>query len=187
VDQRALVVRAQRGDHDAFAALATVATPRLDRLARLILRDPDSARDAVQESLIAAWRDLRGLRDPERFDGWLHRLAVRACLAQAKRQRRRSVEVDIASLDPPARGDVASAVADRELLDAALRSLDPERRALVVMHVYAGVPLPEVADALGIPLGTAKSRLNRTLIALRVAIPEAQDDRTRALAEGRPA
>ena len=149
MDQRSLVERAQRGEHDAFAVLATAAAPRLDRVARLIVRDPDLAQDAVQESLISAWRDLRALRDPDRFDAWLQRLTVRACVSIAKRQRRRAVEVELGTLDPPADGDVATMVAERDLLDAALRRLDPERRALLVMHLYLGVPLPEVASVLG--------------------------------------
>jgi RNA polymerase sigma-70 factor (ECF subfamily) len=175
VDQRAVVERARRGDHDAFAVLAVAAVPRLDRLARLIVRDPDLAQDAVQESVIRAWRDLPGLRDPDRFDAWLQRLTVRACLALAKAQRRRAIEVDLGDLQPPADVDVAHGVAERDLVDAALRRLEPDRRALVVLHVYAGVPLPEVAEALGIPLGTAKSRLARALAALRVAMPSEED------------
>jgi RNA polymerase sigma-70 factor (ECF subfamily) len=72
VDQRGLVERARRGDHDAFAALVDLTIARLDTAARLFLRDPELARDAVQEALIRAWRDLPGLRDPDRFDAWLH-------------------------------------------------------------------------------------------------------------------
>ena len=87
MDQRALVERARRGDHDAFAALVDPALARLDAAARLILRDPELARDAVQEALIRAWRDLPGLRDPDRFDAWLHRLTVNACLDLVRRRR----------------------------------------------------------------------------------------------------
>jgi RNA polymerase sigma-70 factor (ECF subfamily) len=78
VDQRELIERARRGDHDAFASLVDAHLARLDAAARLILRDGELARDAVQEALIRAWRDLPGLRDPDRFDAWLHRLAVNA-------------------------------------------------------------------------------------------------------------
>lgn len=176
MEQRGLVELARHGDHDAFAVLVVAAVPRLDRIARLIVRDPELARDAVQESLIAAWRDLRSLRDPDRFDAWIHRLTVRSCVAIAERQRRRS-EVDLAAIEPADRVDVAKSVAERELLDRALRGLDPQRRALIVLHVYAGFPLPEVAEILGMPLGTAKSRLSRALAALRVGFP---DDRLSA-------
>jgi RNA polymerase sigma-70 factor (ECF subfamily) len=183
LDQRSLVERAQHGDHDAFAILARGAVGRLGAAARLILRDPELARDAVQEALIGAWRDIPGLRDPDRFDAWLYRLTVRACLSVARRRRRRPVEIDIEPVEIRADGDFAAAIADRDQLDRALRRLDPERRALVVMHLYVGLPLPEVASQLGIPLGTAKSRLNRSLTALRLAVDEAPDP-TSPIAEG---
>ena len=184
MDTRSLVIRAQQGDHAAFALLAAAVVPRLDKVARLIVRDPDLAQDAVQESLILAWRDLRGLRDPDRWEPWLHRLTARACVAMARSRHRRRVEVELAGLDVATTTDFAPAVADRELVDEALRRLEPDRRALVVMHVYLDMPLPEVADALGIPLGTAKSRLSRSLAALRVAM-SADELRTSGVAVAR--
>ena len=170
MDQRDLVERAKRGDHDAFAVLVGAAIARLDAAARLILRDPELARDAVQEGFIRAWRHLPGLRDPERFDAWLHRLVIHSCIDVTRRRRRRPMEVELTPIDGPATADIASAVADRELLDVALRRLDPEWRAVVVLHYFLGMPLPDVAATLGIPLGTAKSRLHRSLTAMRVAI-----------------
>jgi RNA polymerase sigma-70 factor (ECF subfamily) len=170
VDQRELVERAQRGDHDAFARLAAGRIARLDAAARLILRDPELARDAVQDGFLRAWRDLPALRDPDRFDPWLRRLVFRACIDIIRRRGRRPVEVELSPLIEPAIRDTASDVADRELLDAALRRLPPEWRAVVVLHHYLGMPLPEVAATLGIPIGTAKSRHHRSLEALRVSI-----------------
>ena len=169
MDQRGLVERARGGDHDAFTVLARDAGTRLDRAARLILRDPELARDAVQEALIRAWRDLRVLRDPERFDAWLHRLTVNACLDLARHRRRRVVEVELDPIDPPFVGDVSLAVADRDELDRALQRLDPDWRAVVVVHYFLGLPLPDVAAVLGIPVGTAKSRLHRSLAAMRLS------------------
>jgi RNA polymerase sigma-70 factor (ECF subfamily) len=173
VDQRGLVERARGGDHDAFAAVAGAALARLDAAARLILRDRELARDAVQEALIRAWRDLPGLRDPDRFDAWLHRLTVHACLDLARRRRRRVHEVELDPIAPPFVGDSTSAVAQRELLDEALRRLDPEWRAIVVLHYFVGMPLPDVAAELRIPLGTAKSRLHRSLGVMRTTLEEA--------------
>ena len=95
--QQELVERARRGDHDAFAALAGAAIFRLDAAARLILRDPDQAKDAVQETLVRAWRDLPTLRSPDRFDAWLHRLLVRACIDEARRLRRHRFDVELDS------------------------------------------------------------------------------------------
>ncbi len=165
-----LVEQARQGDHDAFAVLAGAAIARLDAAARLILRDPELARDAVQDGLVRAWRDLRSLRDPDRFDAWVHRLTVNACLDITRRRRRRAIEVEISPIDGPVTGDIASLIADRDLLDGALKRLDPEWRALVVLHYYLGMPLPEAASVLGIPLGTAKSRLHRSLSAMRIAM-----------------
>ena len=170
VDQRELVERARGGDHEAFSTLAGVFVARLDAAARLILRDHELARDAVQEGFLAAWRGLPGLRDPDRFEAWLHRLVFRSCINVIRRQGRRPMEVELLAIDSPVTVDIASAVADRELLDGALKRLQPEQRAVVVMHYYLGMPLPDVASALGIPIGTAKSRHHRSLQAMRSTI-----------------
>jgi RNA polymerase sigma-70 factor (ECF subfamily) len=170
VDQRGLVERARRGDHDAFSELARAAVVRLDQAARLILRDPELARDAVQEGLIRAWRDLAKLRDPDRFDAWLYRLTVNSCLDQARRRRRQLVEVELMPLHAPATPDASAAHAEREYVDQVLRRLDEEGRAIVVLHYFIGLPLTEVAATLRIPVGTVKSRLHRSLTAMRVAI-----------------
>ena len=167
---RALVELARSGDHEAFADLVRDAAVRLDGAARLMLRDPELARDAVQEALIRAWRDLSGLRDPDRFDTWLHRLTVNACLDLARRRQRRAKEIELTPLHAPWVGDSTNAFLDRELLGVALRRLDPEWRALVVMHYYLGMPVPEAAASLGIPLGTAKSRLHRAVTEMRSVV-----------------
>jgi RNA polymerase sigma factor (sigma-70 family) len=174
VDQRDLVERAKRGDHDAFTSLAAGSIARLDAAARLILRDPEMARDAVQEGYLRAWRNLPALRDPDRFDAWLRRLVVHSCFDITRRRRRRPIEVELTAMHGQPVADIASAIADRELLDEALRHLDPEWRAIVVLHYFLGMPLTDVADTLGIPLGTAKSRLHRSLGAMRASI--AADD-----------
>jgi len=184
VDQRDLVIRAQRGDKDAFALLAGVAVARLDSAARLILRDGELARDAVQDAMVRAWKDLPGLRDPDRFDAWLHRLTVNACLDVARRRRRRSIEVELTPMAMPSVGDSTADVAERELVDSALRQLTPESRAVVVLHYYLGMPLPDVAVALRIPLGTVKSRLHRSLRAMRVTLEDAGLDKPEPVAGG---
>lgn len=162
--------RARRGDHDAFAVLAAAAIFRLDAAARLILHDPDQAKDAVQETLVRAWRDLPTLRSAARFDAWLHRLLYRSCIDEARRLRRHRFEVELTSIDHPDRDDANAVMVDRDQLERGFSRLEPEQRALIVLHHYLDLPLPEVAFVLGIPLGTAKSRLHRALQTMRAAL-----------------
>ena len=184
--QRDLVERARKGDHDAFAELAGAAISRLDGAAWLMLRDAEAAKDAVQNALVRAWRDLPMLRDPDRFDAWLHRLVVNACIDEARRTRRHRFDISLTELDRPALTDPQSAVVDRDQLERGFLRLDPEMRAVIVLHHYLDLPLPAVAATLGIPLGTAKSRLHRALGLMRAALDA--DARTRLdLVEGRSA
>ncbi len=177
MDQRELVERAGRGDHDAFAVLVGASIARLEAVARLILRDQELARDAVQEGYLRAWRNLSGLRDSDRFDAWLHRLIVNACLDVARRQRRRAVEVELTPIGTPSVSDLTGLVADRDQLERGFRRLGADQRAVLVLHYYVGMSVPAVAETLGIPVGTAQSRLGRALAALRVAMgdPTASD------------
>jgi RNA polymerase sigma-70 factor (ECF subfamily) len=175
--QRDLVVRAKTGDRDAFSALAADSIRRLLATARLVLRDEDLAQDAVQEALITAWLDIRGLRDPDRFDAWLHRLLVRGCYRAAKRDRgRRRVEVQLLPIDETPTPDPQSALEARDQLDRAFRRLPIEQRAVLVLHHYLDMSDREAAEVLDIPIGTFKSRLNRATQALRAAL-EAEDRR----------
>jgi RNA polymerase sigma-70 factor (ECF subfamily) len=175
VDQRRLVERAREGDHDAFAELVHASVARLDTAARLILRDGELARDAVQDGLFRAWRDLRSLRDPDRFDAWVYRLTVNACLDLARRRRRRPMEVEvneILELAGPVQPDPADAIADRAIVDGVMRHLDERGRSIIVLHYFLGLPISEVATTLGIPVGTVKSRLNRALVDMRAGALE---------------
>ena len=168
--QTDLVERAMAGDHGAFSELARVSVGRLYVVARLILRDDARAEDATQEALVAAWQRLAGLRDPDRFEAWLHRLLVRACYREARRGRRRwEIEVGIR----PAEGAVlvpAVDLADRDQLERGFRRLDADQRIVLVLHYYLGLSLDEAADALGIPPGTVRSRLHRATAAMRAAL-----------------
>jgi RNA polymerase sigma-70 factor (ECF subfamily) len=177
--QRDLVERARKGDHDAFAELAGAAISRLDAAAWLMLRDVEQAKDAVQNALVRAW--------PDRFDAWLHRLLVHACIDEARRLRRHRLDVDLTTISMPASVlDDVSVVEDRDRLERGFLRLEPEMRAVIVLHHYLDLPMPVVAATLGIPLGTAKSRLHRALGEMRAALEA--DSRLRGdLVEGRPA
>ena len=140
-----LVERAQRGDHEAFDALASAAYHRLYAIARRILRDGYAAEDAVQDALVRAWRDLRGLRDRDKFDAWLHRLLVHACADQVRHRRgARSRSRSTRSIDPIPSDDFAQVV-DRDLIERAFLDLSVEHRAVLVLTHYVGLPAPEVA------------------------------------------
>jgi RNA polymerase sigma factor (sigma-70 family) len=179
--QAELVARAQRGDREAFSALARGASARLYATARLILREPDQAEDAVQDALIQAWRDIRGLRDPERLDAWLHRLLVRACHRHLRTlYRRRIAETRLPTWQRDPAADAT--VADRDEVERAFRRLTPDQRTILVLVYYADLPLADVAVVLGIPLGTTKSRLHRSIDALRAAL--AADERLPKLKDG---
>ena len=184
--QRELVERARGGDHDAFTELAGATISRLDSAAWLILRDAEQAKDAVQNALVKAWRDLPTLRDPDRFDAWLNRLVVNACIDEARRLRRHRLDVELTPLISPAADGLESSIADRDQIERGFLRLEPEMRAVIVLHHYLDLTLPDVAASLGIPLGTAKSRLHRALALMRAAL-EADDRVSPELVEGGPA
>ncbi len=167
---RDLVVRARAGDREAFARLAAASFTRIDAVARLITRDPERAKDAVQEALARAWRDLPGLRDPDRFDAWLRRLLVNACMDELRGTRRRTIEVVLVDVHHPSVPDSSAIVSDRDALERAFRRLDPQQRSLVVLYYFDDLSLGEAASAVGIPQGTAKSRLARARDTLRATL-----------------
>jgi RNA polymerase sigma-70 factor (ECF subfamily) len=180
--QRELVEHARRGDHDAFEALASVAFDGLYALAQRILRDADLTDDAVQECLIRAWRELPRLRDASRFDAWLRRLLVNACYDESRRARRRTVEIRVLPLDRAGGRDSAAELADRDELERGFRRLSVEQRAVLVMTHYLGMRAGEIAETLGIPAPTVRSRLLYATAAMR-AVLEA-DARPTLVAEG---
>jgi len=167
---RALVDQAKGGDREAFDALARTVGDRCMAIAFRILRDADRADDAVQAALIMAWRELRTLRDSDRFEPWLHRILTNECYAEARRRRRWSTQVRLLPAPDQRDSGEISAVNDRDQLDRAFRRLTIEQRSVLVFHHYVGLPLTEVADRLGIPLGTAKSRLHHATSALRASL-----------------
>ena len=167
---RDLVVQAQNGDRDAFAALVHMTSDRMYALAARILRDNDLAEDALQGALLTVWRQLPTLRDPDRFEAWVRRLLVHACYAEARRRRSWSANVRVLPVDGPAAPDGLISIDDRDALDRAFRRLTVEQRAVLVLHHHIGLPLTEIADTLGIPAGTARSRLHYATRVLRAAV-----------------
>jgi RNA polymerase sigma-70 factor, ECF subfamily len=167
---RTLVDQAKQGDEEAFETLARMVAGRSMAIACRILRDPDLAQDAVNAALLAAWRELRTLRDPDRFEPWLDQILTNECFAEARRSRRWSANIHVLPIDRPDEASGILTVNDRDQLERAFRRLTVEQRAVLVYHHYVGLPLPEVAARLDIPLGTAKSRLHHATAALRASL-----------------
>jgi len=165
-----LVERAREGDDDAFTELVDLDGHRCYAIAYRILRDVERAQDAVQQAFLLAWRELPRLRDPERFEVWLHRLLVNACYEELRRYRRWSSNVRVLPVDGPGGPDETVSIDDRDALERAFKQLSPEHRAVVVLHHHAGMPLASIAEVAGIPVGTAKSRLHYATRILRDAL-----------------
>jgi RNA polymerase sigma-70 factor, ECF subfamily len=169
--RRDLVVRAQHGDAEAFSELAAGLTTRLFATARLIVRSDERAADVVQDAMLRAWLDLPGLRDPDAFEAWVHRLLTRSCYRAAKRQRSREiVELHLESLPEPAVGDAQQSTVIRDQLERGFVALNTDQRVCVVLHLYLGMTLEETADVVGVPLGTVQSRIHRAMRAMRAVL-----------------
>jgi RNA polymerase sigma-70 factor (ECF subfamily) len=173
---RELVVRARGGDRDAFSELVARSIGPLTGLARLILRDEYAAQDAVQEACIKGWRSLPGLRDPDKFDAWMRKLLVRACFDATRRTRRGgTTEIRMTPDAEPFTTGVERAFGIHDQLERGLARIPADQRAAIVLVYYLDLPLADAALAMGVPLGTAKSRVNRAIQALRAVIDA--DDR----------
>jgi RNA polymerase sigma-70 factor (ECF subfamily) len=166
--QSEVVEKARAGDVEAFQALVRDVAPRLYGIACRILRDTSRAEDALQQSLIQIWEGLPRLRDPDRFDAWAYRLVVHASYREAKRQRRWNTSVRQILVEPSA-VDHVGRVLDRDEVERSFRHLSPEHRAVLVLHHVIGLRIREIAEVLGIPLGTAESRLHYATREFRAA------------------
>ena len=172
----ALVEAARSGDEEAFASIARGSADRLFAVAHRILRDVGRAEDAVQQTLVTAWRDLPALRDIERFEAWIHRILVHTCYAEAKRASKWSANVVALPMDGPATPDTTVSIETRDALDRGFRRLPTEQRAAFVLHHYLGWSVAEIAENLGVPTETIRSRLRYATSTLRAALDA--DDRT---------
>jgi RNA polymerase sigma-70 factor, ECF subfamily len=165
-----LVIRAQHGDKGAYGLMVTEIAERFVAAARQILRDAELAEDASQQALLAIWRHLPQLRDPERFDAWAYRLLVNACYTEDRKRRRGTPTFHVLPTERAAPETDISAVIDRDQLDRGFERLSIDHRAVVVLHLYLDLPLERVAAVLGIPVGTAHSRLHHAMRGLRAAL-----------------
>jgi RNA polymerase sigma-70 factor (ECF subfamily) len=171
---RDLVEQARRGDREAFAVLVHQVSDSLFAIAFRILRDTSLAEDALQNALVLAWRRVPKLRDPDRFEAWISRILVHACYDEFRRTRSWRT-IAVLTTEHPGPPDPTSTIADRDELERAYQTLTVEQRAVFVLHHYVGLPLVEVAEVLGIPAGTARSRLHYAIAKLRTALAASSD------------
>ena len=165
-----LVGRARKGDADAFGLLINARLGTLLRTAMAILRNEDDAAEAVQDTLVSAWKHLPSLRDLESFDAWITRVLVNRCRDRLRRrQRSREIVLEASELEIAASTDSASITDIREAFDR----ISVEHRHILLLHHLHDMPLTEIARLLAIPVGTAKSRLWTARRALERAL-EAQ-------------
>jgi RNA polymerase sigma-70 factor (ECF subfamily) len=176
---RDLIEQAQRGDQSAFVDLVRSRGDRFFSIAQRILRDVDRAEDALQDALVIAWRDLPSLRDPDRFDAWLQKLLINVCVRHASRERRRVANLQVLPIDGPAAPDEIMTVADRDQLERGFRRLSVDQRVVLTLHHFSGYGTSEIAEILGIPPGTVRSRLHHAHRAMRASLEA--DARAQAL------
>ena len=157
-----LLLRVRAGDREAFDLIVAARAESIHRTALAVLGNEADARDAAQDAFVAAWRGIRGLRDVDRFDAWLGRILINQCRSALRRRGRvREVGMDLA-LETP----VADAAYDSADFDDAFARLTVDQRAILVLHHLHGYGVREIADWLGIPVGTVKWRLSRARNAL---------------------
>ena len=171
-----LVARARKGDRESFNELVDLHLADVYRLA-VVVAGPEMAEDVTQDAFLAAWQQLPGLRDPDRFLPWLRRILVNRArdLHRGERRRLRPTELttELAVVEQrPGRTDPSTEVDALTDLHRALEGLTLDQRAVVALHYLADLTVPEVAAILGIPAGTAKSRLNAALVVLRRRLGE---------------
>ena len=159
---------------DAFEALSDRCLDDSYRLAAVILRDPVEAEDVVHDAVLLGWRKFGSLRDPSRFDAWFGRIVLNLCRDRLRARRRGQVRETalIAEMDMGTR-DEFGPVADRDAIAAAFPKLDPDLQVVVALRFYKDLQLEAIAELLGIPLGTVKSRLHTGLKRLRAELERA--------------
>jgi RNA polymerase sigma-70 factor (ECF subfamily) len=168
-----LIEAARLGDREAFDAIVRLRLDTVYRTAFTILGHEADARDATQETFFAAWRNLPRLRDVNRFDAWLGRITINACrMAMRRRGSVREISIDLPDSQQPATGGIgeAAAAAEAEVFDRAFARLSVDERAVLFLHHDQELGIAAIADRLGIPAGTVKSRLHRARRALQRAL-----------------
>ena len=164
-----------------FLRLANGELDRAYRLAGMLLGDQHEAEDATQDALVRAWQSAGSLRDPAGFQAWFDRILVNVCRDRLRRRRRIAfvpIDAELGDDGPhaqPVHGDPFQAVLDRDQAVRAMAGLSPDERIVLVLHYWADLTLDGVAERLGWPVGTVKTRLHHGLNEIRQALGSAPD------------
>ncbi len=156
---------------DRARAFADLTDRHLDdsyRLAAVLLRDPTEVEDATHDAVVVAWRKYRDLRDPDRFRAWFTRILVNVCRDRMRSRRRLPgpLEVDLAAGSP----DQYRRVDERDAVGRAFVALGVDHRIALVLRYYGDLSVDEIAERVGVPAGTVKSRIHKGLRQLEVAL-----------------
>ena len=159
-----------------FGALVERELDGAYRLAAVILGDALEAEDAVSDATVAAWRGFGGLHDRGRFEAWFGRILINGCRDRLRRRRRVRI-VDLGATlellaDPDRHTDVSAESAERDAVARALGQLDPDHQVVLVLRFWLDLTVEAIADRLGIPVGTAKSRLHNAGRRLRQVLDD---------------
>jgi RNA polymerase sigma-70 factor (ECF subfamily) len=173
-----LVRRASRGDVAAFDALVAARLSASLRMARAIVDSPADAEDVVQEAIVAAWRNLPRLREPDRFDAWFGRILVNTARTHVRRRGSvRPISIDRRHVDDGREDDTPGqhdpgleSVVSSDALGRAINRLTIDQRSILALHHLEERPVAQIAAVLGIPVGTAKWRLHAARQALERAL-----------------
>jgi RNA polymerase sigma-70 factor (ECF subfamily) len=153
-----------------FRAVGHHELDRAYRLAGFILGDAREAEDATQDALLRAWRQRRSLRQLGSAQAWFDRILVNVCRDRLRRRRPSVRWADVDEAVPSAAADPFASLLARDAVLRALSTLPPEQRIALILRFWADLPIDAVADRLGVPAGTAKSRLHYAVQALRIAM-----------------
>ena len=181
--EQELVSLAQAGDQDAFAQLVEANQNKIYTLALRMTGNPEDGADLAQEAFLRAWRALPEFQGESGFSTWLYRLASNLCIDFLRREKRRRSIVNISSLDdedaprpagiPDRRFTPEQELERRELrtaVDRGMAQLSDEHRQVLALRAVEGLSYAEIADVLGLEVGTVKSRIARARLALRTIL-----------------
>lgn len=179
VEDRDLILKAQRGDVDAYNLLVSRWEKRIFNYLLRLVRNREDALDLCQDVLLKVYQNLRKLEDPARFAPWMYRIAHNEAYSMLRRKKPED-DLETAQFDMPSMGSHMLPVETALAVDAALQRLSDEQREAVVLKIYQGFKFEEMSEILGCPMSTVKSRLYTALDLLKDTLAPAAIPRSKS-------